>query len=329
MDLSTTYLGLRLSHPIVPGAGPLTGDLDTVRRLEDAGAAAIVMGSLFEETIVAEQMNAFHLTEAHGESFGEAMSYFPETDVFAQGPNEYLEKIQRLKAAVGVPVIASLNGVTLGGWTKFASRMESAGADALELNVYYPSTEPDETAQDVEERVVQVVRAVKAEVSIPLAVKISPFYSAPFHFARRLAEAGATGLVIFNRFYQPDIDLEALTVDRRLHLSVSHELLPRLHWLALLSGRIDASLAVTGGVHTPTDAIKAVMCGAHAVQMVSALLKDGLQRLTEARDGMAAWLEEHEYESLEQMQGSMSMLHCPNPMAYARANYMDVLHSWE
>lgn len=328
MDLSTTYLGFELPHPVIPGASPLADDLDTVRRLEDEGAAAIVMRSLFEEQIAAEQMAAFRYTEEHAGSYAEALSYFPDTDVFALGPEEYLEQIRRIQAAVDVPVIASLNGTTLGGWLDFSRRMQDAGADALELNVYYLATDPAETSAQVESRIVDMLSALKQGLSIPVAVKLSPFYSALGHFAAALDRAGADGLVLFNRLYQPDIDVEALEVERRLHLSEPSELLLRLRWLALLSGRVRPSLAVTGGVHSSQDAIKAVMCGAHAVQMVSALLQHGPGRLREVREGMAAWLEEHEYESLAQMQGSMSLERCPDPSAYERGNYMELLQSW-
>jgi len=328
MDLSTTYLGLRLPHPLVPGASPMADDLDTARRLEDAGAAAIVIRSLFEEQIVAEQMAAFRHTEEHAGSFAEALSYFPDTNVFALGPDEYLERIRLLKEALRVPVIASLNGTTRGGWLDFSTRMQDAGADALELNVYYVATDPAEVSAQVEARVVEMLQAVKGALRIPVAVKLSPYYSALAHLAGEIDRAGADGLVLFNRFYQPDIDVEALEVERRLHLSDSSELPLRLRWLAILSGRIGASLAVTGGVHTALDAVKAVMCGAHAVQMVSALLLHGPGRLRDVREGMARWLEEHEYESLEQMQGSMSLLRCPDPTAYERTNYVELLHSW-
>jgi dihydroorotate dehydrogenase (fumarate) len=328
MDLSTTYLGFELPHPVIPGASPLADDLDTVRRLEDEGAAAIVMRSLFEEQIAAEQMAAFRYTEEHAGSYAEALSYFPDTDVFALGPDEYLEQIRRIQDAVDVPVIASLNGTTLGGWLDFSRRMQDAGADALELNVYYLATDPAETSAHVESRVVDMLAALKQALSIPVAVKLSPFYSALGHFAAALDQAGADGMVLFNRLYQPDIDVEALEVERRLHLSEPSELLLRLRWLAILSGRVRTSLAASGGVHSSQDAIKAVMCGAHAVQMVSALLKHGPGRLREVREGMAIWLEEHEYESLAQMRGSMSLERCPDPQAYERGNYMELLQSW-
>ena len=328
MDLSTTYLGLHLPHPLMPGASPLVDDLDMVRQLEDAGAAAVVMHSLFEEQIVAEQLAAFSHMETHTEAFAEALSYFPDTNVFALGPDEYLNRIRQIKEAVAVPVIASLNGASLGGWLEFARQMEQAGADALELNVYSIATDLHDTAQHVERKVLHMFRAVKEQVHIPVGVKLSPFYSAFGHFAHQLDEAGADGLVIFNRFYQPDIDVEELAVEHKLHLSDSSELLLRLRWLAILSGRVQASLAVTGGVHTALDAIKAVMCGAQAIQMVSALLLHGPEHLRVVREGIATWLEEHEYESLAQMQGSMSLIRCPDPKAYERVNYLEILQSW-
>jgi dihydroorotate dehydrogenase (fumarate) len=328
MDLGTDYLGFRLPHPLMPGASPLVADMDNVRRLEDAGAAAIVMESLFEEQIVAEQDVLHDHLDAHAESFAEARSYLPTPSEFHFGPEEYLRHISRIKQAVRIPVIASLNGSTRGGWLHHARQMVEAGADALELNVYAPATDLATSGASMEQEAVDLVAALRAEVEIPLAVKLSPFYSSFAHFARSVAGAGANGLVIFNRFYQPDIDVEELEVARSLHLSDSHELLLRLRWLAVLSGRIEASLAVTGGVHTVLDAIKAVMAGAHAVQMVSALLRHGPEHLTTVRDGIAAWLERHEYDSLRQMRGSMSLERCPDPRAYERANYMHVLQSW-
>jgi dihydroorotate dehydrogenase (fumarate) len=327
MDLTTTYLGLELPHPLMPGASPLVDDLGMVRRLEDAGAAAIVMHSLFEEQILVEQHEAF-LFESNAQSHSEAATYLPDPGIFALGPDEYLEQIQRIRSAVAVPVIASLNGTTPHSWIEYARLIEQAGAHALELNVYYLATEVFETGEDVERRTLETVEAVKGSVSIPVAVKLSPFFSSFANFARRLDQAGADGLVIFNRFYQPDIDVEALDVMPTLRFSTSAELLLRLRWLAILSGRMDASLAVTGGVHTATDAIKAVMAGAHAVQMVCALLKRGPQHLTTVREEMEGWMEEHGYESLRQMQGSMSLVRSGNSSALERANYMRVLQSW-
>ncbi len=328
MDLSTTYLGFRLPHPFLPGASPLVDDLDTVRRLEDAGAAAIVMHSLFEEQITLEQIAVARYLDVPSESAAEALTYLPSPDAFALGPEEYLEHIHKLKAAVSVPVIASLNGATDGGWLGYARLMEKAGADALELNVYALATDFNDSGEMLERRTLHMLEAVKHEIAIPVAVKLSPFYTALAYFARRLAERGVDGLVLFNRFYQPDIDVETLEVAPTLRLSDSSELLLRLRWLAILSGRIDCSLAVTGGVHTTLDAVKAVMAGADAVQLVSTLLRHGPEQLITLRRDLALWLEEHEYDSLEQMKGSMNLLRCPNPAAHERANYMTILQSW-
>lgn len=329
MDLSTTYLGFELPHPFMPGASPLVDDMDTVRRLEDAGAAAIVMHSLFEEQIVGEQVATHAYLQQPAESFAEALSYLPEPDDFALGPEEYLAQLQRIRAAVGIPVIASLNGTTLGGWLEYAGLMEQAGASALELNLYQLATDLNESSQALEQRSLEMVRAVSEAVRIPVAVKLSPYYTALAHLARQLDDAGAGALVLFNRFYQPDIDVEELAVDRSLRLSDSSELPLRLRWLAILSGRVKASLAVTGGVHTGVDAVKAIMAGAHAVQLVSALLKNGPEYLAVLRRETESWLEEHEYASLRQMQGSMNLSRSPNPKAFERANYIYILQSWE
>ena len=329
MDLSTQYLGFRLPHPLIVGASPLADDLDTVRRLEDAGAAAIVMRSLFEEQINTEVLATQDSTDTPAESFGEALSYFPNAVDYALGPDEYLEQIRRVKEAVDVPVIASLNGATLGGWLDYSRRMAEAGADALELNFYYVASDPDEPGEAVEGRKIEMVAAVKKAVRIPVAVKISPFYTSVAHLARRMADAGADGLVLFNHLYEPDIDAEELEVIPRLVPSDSSRLLLRLRWLAILSERVELSLAVTGGVHTPLDALKAVMCGAHAVQMVSALLRNGPQHLATVRQGLSDWLEEREYESLAQAQGSMNLAKCPDPRAFQRANYMRLLQTWQ
>jgi dihydroorotate dehydrogenase (fumarate) len=328
MDLSTNYLGFELPHPLMPGASPMVDSLDTVRRLEDAGAAAIVMHSLFEEQIVREELGFVDDVEHHAESFAEAVTYFPRGDEFALGPEQYLEQVRRIHEAVRVPVIASLNGTSAAGWLRYARLIQEAGADALELNVYYVATDPEETSSQVERRVTDVVRNVKQGVTIPVAVKLSPYYSSLARLVRELDALGVEGVVLFNRFYQPDIDVDALEVVPRLYLSESFELLTRLRWLAVLSGKVRASLAVTGGVHTTIDAIKAVMAGAHAVQMVSALLRSGPDQLRRVRDGLSAWLVEHEYESLRQMQGSMSLEHCPDPAAFERGNYARVLQSW-
>ena len=328
MDLSTRYLGFDLPHPLMPGASPLVDDLDMVRRLEDAGASAIVLHSLFEEQIDAEE-NAWHSAiEGPADTFAEATSYFPRADEYQLGPDKYLEQVRRIREAVKVPVIASLNGTTAAGWLRYARLLVEAGAQALELNVYYVATNPDETSDAVEQRVVDVLTTVKQAVQVPVAVKLSPFYSSFARLARRLDDEGADGLVVFNRFYQPDIDVEQLEVVPKLALSSPHELLPRLRWLAILSGRVRASLAVTGGVHDAQGALKAVMAGAHAVQMVSALLREGPEVLRRVRDELEQWLVEHEYESLRQAQGSMSLERCPDPSAFERGNYMRVLQSW-
>jgi dihydroorotate dehydrogenase (fumarate) len=328
MDLSTRYLGLDLPHPLMPGASPLVDDLDMVRRLEDAGAAAIVMHSLFEEQITLEQMHAVRAVETYADSHSEAMSYLPDPGIFALGPESYLEQIRRIREAVAVPVIASLNGVTPAGWVKHARLIEQAGADALELNIYLIAADPDESGSAVEDRVERIALAVREAVRIPVAVKLSPFYSSIMDMALQLERAGIDGLVLFNRFYQPDIDIEALEVVHHLRLSDPSELLLRLRWLAILSGRVRPSLAVSGGVHSVPDVVKAVMCGAHAVQTVSALLRHGPEHLTALATGLKQWLEEHEYESLRQMQGSMDLSRCPDPSAFERANYMRILQSW-
>jgi len=328
MDLSTTYLGFKLPNPLMPGASPLVDDLDTVKRLEDAGAAAIIMHSLFEEQITREQLGHLHAVEMHEDSFAEALSYFPQPQEYRLGPEAYLEQIRKIKAMVKVPVIASLNGTSPAGWLDYARLIEQAGADALELNVYYLATQAWETSESVERRTLEAVRVVKGAVKIPVAVKLSPFYSALANLAKQLDEAGADALVLFNRFYQPDIDVEELEVVPSLQLSDSSELLLRLRWLAILSGHVKGSLACSGGVHSPLDAIKAVMAGAHAVQLVSALLKREPAYLQTVRTGMERWMEEHEYSSLSQMHASMSHQKSPNPQALERANYMRILQGW-
>jgi dihydroorotate dehydrogenase (fumarate) len=286
------------------------------------------MHSLFEEQIAREQVAAARYLDVPSESFAEALTYLPSPDTFALGPEEYLEHIHKLKAVVAVPVIASLNGATDGGWLGYARLMENAGADALELNVYALATDLNESGEMIERRTLHMLEAVKQSLAIPVAVKLSPFYTSLSYFARRLADHGADGLVLFNRFYQPDIDAETLEVASTLRLSDSSELLLRLRWLALLSGRVSSSLAVTGGVHTSLDAVKAVMAGADAVQLVSVLLRHGPEQLATLRRDLALWLEEHEYDSLDQMKGSMNLLRCPNPAAHERANYMTILQSW-
>ena len=318
-----------LPHPFMPGASPLVDDLDMVRRLEDAGAAAIVMHSLFEEQLVGEQLAHAVYTAGPCESFPEALSYFPPNAQFALGPDDYLEQLRRIKAAVAVPVIASLNGRDWGGWLAYSRLLAEAGADALELNVYELATDPRESAAAIENRLLAMVRAVRGNVSIPVAVKLSPYFSALAHLAGRLDETGVDGLVLFNRFYQADLDVERLEVVPRLQLSDSSELLLRITWLAVLAPHLRASLAVSGGIHTALDAVKALMAGAHAVQTVSALLRHGPEHLRTLREGVAEWLETHAYDSLRDMQGSMNLQRCPDAKAFSRANYVGVLHSWQ
>jgi dihydroorotate dehydrogenase (fumarate) len=329
MDLSTNYLGLQLPHPVMPGASPLADTIDGVKRLEDAGASAIVLRSLFEEQIARDAAGLMHHIETTEHGSAEAASYFPKPDEFVFGSEEYLQHIAKVKGAVKLPVIASLNGFTNEGWTSYASKIQQAGADALELNVYFVATNPAETGEAIEKRVVDILASVKKAVTIPVAVKLSPFFSSVAHLAHQLDAAGANGLVLFNRFYQPDIDVEALEAVPALHLSDSSELLLRLRWLAILHGQVKATLAVSGGVHTGLDAVKAVMTGASAVQVVSRLLHDGPQQLRTILDGMTRWMVEHEYESLNQMRGSMSLQKSPDPAAFERGNYMRVLRSWK
>ena len=326
-DLSTSYLGLELKHPLMLGASPLVDDLDAVKRAEDAGVAAIVMHSLFEEQIDSERLASEHM-EAAGESFAEALSYLPKSADFVLGPDAYLEQVRKVKAAVGVPVIGSLNGVSNSGWLQYAKQIEQAGADALELNVYGVVSDPSRTSADVEQRTVETVKTVVGATSLPVAVKLSPSYASLANLAQQLKSAGAQGLVLFNRFYQPDIDIEKLETTQQLKLSDSSELLLRLRWLAILSGRVDISLAVTGGVHTGMDALKAVMAGAHGVQLVSAVLKNGPAHLGKVRNEMAGWLVSHEYESLGQAQGSMNLAKSPQPAIYERGNYVKLLQGY-
>lgn len=328
MNLETTYLGLRLPHPFITGASPLADDLDTVKRCEDAGAAAITLRSLFEEQIMREQLSTFAQTEQHVDSFAEANTYLPSPDDYILGPENYLDHLRKVKEAVAVPVIASLNGTTRGGWLEYSKLIEDAGADALELNIYQLATDMDTPGSEIEDTIVEMLRDVKTSISIPVAVKLSPFYTSVANMARRLDDAGADGLVLFNRFYQPDIDVEDLSTVRSLHLSDSSELLLRLRWLAVLSGRVKASLAVTGGVHTAIDAVKATMAGADAIQLVSVLLKNGPHRLANIKQDLEEWMEQQEWESLYQMRGNMNLLHCPDPKVYERGNYMLILQSW-
>jgi dihydroorotate dehydrogenase (fumarate) len=286
------------------------------------------MHSIFEEQITREQVATFVHTESHGQSFAEALTYFPSPEAFHLGPDEYLEHVRKVKQAVSVPVVGSINGYTMGGWLEYAKLIEQAGAAALELNVFSLGSNPQESGAQLELRTAQMVQAVRKAVRIPVAIKLSPYYTSLAHFASKLDEAGADGLVLFNRFYQPDIDIEELHVRRAIHLSTSAELPLRLTWLALLSPKVKASFAVSGGVHTVVDVIQSIMAGAHAVQLVSALLKRGPSHLATLRQELAQWLEEHEYHSLLQARGSMNLQACPDPQIYSRANYMLLLQSW-
>jgi dihydroorotate dehydrogenase (fumarate) len=328
IDLSTSYLGLTLPGPLVASAGPLCESLDNIRRMEDAGASAVVLHSLFEEQITVESAHLDRHLSHGAESYSEATTYFPDMQSYAIGPDAYLEHIRRAKAAVRIPVIGSLNGVSRGGWTGYARKIEEAGADALELNVYYIPTDPDLTGDEVERRHVELVGEVKASVGIPVAVKLGHGWSAPANLARRLDRAGADGLVLFNRFYLPDFDLETLEVVPHLTLSSSHELLVRLHWVAILHGHVRPDLAVTGGVHTALDVLKAMMAGARVAMMTSALLQHGIPHLAAVGRGLIDWMTAHEYESIRQMQGSMSYRSVREPAAFERANYMKVLSSY-
>jgi len=328
MNLKTTYLGFDLPHPIIAGASPLTDDLDKVRALEDGGIAAITMCSLFEEQITQNIVGSEAHIGSYENSFSEAVSYFPEVDLLERGVEAYLDQIEKVKAAVAVPVIGSLNGTREGEWVNYATLIESAGADALELNLYFLPTDMDESAAELEDRCIRIVESVKRRITLPLAVKLSPFFTALPQFAKRLAGAGADSLVCFNRFYQPDIDVDELDIRPMLDLSHSQELRLRLRWLAFLSGRIDAQLAVSGGVHTGLDVAKSLMAGADAVQIVSSLLLNGPGQVRDMLGELKKWMEEKEYASVDELRGCMNYLRCPDPEALERANYIRVLKSW-
>jgi dihydroorotate dehydrogenase (fumarate) len=328
MDLHSEYLGLHLRTPLVAASSPLTGNLDDLRRLEDAGASAVVLPSLFEEQIEHEAMEIHRMLETGAQSFGEAASYFPELDDYRTGPGPYLELLAGAKAALDIPVIASLNGTSPGGWTGYARELAQAGADALELNLYTVAADAAVDAATLESRARELVGEVRESVRIPLAVKLSPFYTALAHLARRLVDAGADGLVLFNRFYQPDLDLESLEVVPRLHLSTPEELRLPLRWIAILRGQLTASLAATSGVHGSEDALRALLAGADAVLMASVLLQRGPTTLGEMERGMIRWMEEREYASVAQLRGSMSQEAVAHPERFERANYLETLRSF-
>ena len=325
MDLTTNYLGLNLRSPLVVSASPLSEDIDNLKRLEDAGAAAIVLYSLFEEQLKQDRLELHQRLEHGTESFAEALSYFPEPDEFNLGPEEYLKHIAAAKKTTRIPIIASLNGSSTGGWTDYAQQIQQAGADALELNIYYIPTDMNLTGTEVELTYLEILKAVKSHVTIPVAVKLIPFFSNFANMAKRLDQAGANGLVLFNRFYQPDIELETLEVKPNILLSTPMAARLPLRWIALLHGKLKASLAATSGIHRASDALKMLMAGADVTMLCSTLLRHGIPQITTIESDLAAWLTEHEYESVQQLKGSLSQKNCPEPAAFERAQYMKAL----
>jgi dihydroorotate dehydrogenase (fumarate) len=328
MDLSTKYMGLKLKNPIVPSASPLSRDLATIKLMEEVGAAAVVLESLFEEQIIHEKNEMDHFLTQGTESFAEALSYFPDKDVYNFGPEEYLEHIRKVKKSVSIPVIASLNGVSTGGWTDYARKIQQAGANALELNTYYLATDPNKDGKLIEDNYIDVLKAVKGAVTIPVAMKLSPYFTSMAAMAKRFDQAGADALVMFNRFYQPDIDLETLKVVPNLVLSTSESMRLPLRWVAILHGKVKASIAATTGIHTADDVLKMIMVGADVTMVCAALFQKGVKHISKILTDMKKWMEEHEYESLNQMKGSMSHKAVAEPAAYERANYMKVLKSY-
>jgi dihydroorotate dehydrogenase (fumarate) len=328
VDLSTKYLGLKLKNPLVVAASPLSGKIDWLKRLEAAGVSAAVLPSLFEEQIEHDEMEMTKVQEFHTESFAESLTYFPEEQDYRSGPEEYLESIGAAKKAVKIPIIASLNGTSRGGWVRYAKMMQDAGADAIELNVYYIATDPDMTGEDVESRYLDLVSAVKDSVSIPLAVKVGPYFSAMANMAKRLTEAGADGLVLFNRFLQPDINLDTLETTTKMVLSDPFELLAPLRWVAILHGRVDTSLAITSGIHNGGALAKALLAGADVGMIASVIYEEGLDYVGSILQDLTQWMEDKEYDSVEQLKGSMSQENCPDPEAFARGNYMKTLVSY-
>jgi dihydroorotate dehydrogenase (fumarate) len=328
MDLTTNYLGLKLRSPLVVSASPLSEDVDTIRHMADAGASAVVLYSLFEEQLRQDRLELNRNLQQGTESFAEALTYFPEPEEYHLGPEEYLKHIAAAKKATDIPIIASLNGSSVGGWTEFARQIQQAGADALELNIYYIPTDMNLSGEVVEETYINILKAVKANVTIPVAVKLSPFFSNFANMAKRLDEAGADGLVLFNRFYQPDIDLESLEVEPNILLSTPMAMRLPLRWIALLHGRVSASLAATSGIHRATDALKMLMAGADVTMLCSALIRHGIPQIALIERDLVAWLEEHDYESVKQLQGSMSQKNCPDPAAFERAQYMRAISAY-
>jgi dihydroorotate dehydrogenase (fumarate) len=327
IDLSTNYLGLKLRTPLVASASPLSQELDGICHLEDAGASAVVLYSLFEEQLRQEKFELEHHLAVGTDSFAEAASFFPQPAEFHLGPEGYLNHIRNAKKAVKIPIIASLNGATLGGWAKYAKQIEQAGADAIECNIYFIPTNPEISASEIEKTYIDILREVKISVRIPIAVKLSPFFSNMANMAKRLDEAGASGLVLFNRFYQPDINLDELEIQPNVLLSTPQALRLPLTWIGILYGRIRASLAATSGVHGPEDVVKLLMVGADVTMLCSTLLRNGIRHLRFIEEGLLEWMEKHEYESVQQMKGSMSQIRCPNPSAFERAQYMKAVKS--
>jgi len=329
MNISTNYLGIDLQNPIVPSAGPLSEDIEKIKMMEDAGAAAVVLYSLFEEQIESESLELHHRTIYHMESYAEALNYFPEPFEYRMGPEEYLDHIRKAKEAVDIPVIASLNGKSPGGWTDYAKKIEQAGANALELNIYLLATDPQKTSSEIEKNYVDIVKEVKSNISIPVAVKMHPFFSSVANIALELDKAGADGLVLFNRFYQPDIDLDTLEVVPNVILSSPASMRLPLRWIGILYGKVKADLAATSGIYNEKDVIKMVMAGAKITQMLACLLKFGIGHIADVTSKMKLWMEEKEYESVDQMRGSMSYMNVDDPAKFERANYMKVLHSYK
>lgn len=327
-DLSTTYLGLNLKNPLVASASPLSKNIEKARKLEEAGISAIVMYSLFEEQIIHESLELDHYLTRGSDSFAEAQAYLPDGGMYGSSPEKYLNQLTALKKALSIPVIGSLNGVSKGGWTSYAKNIENAGADALELNIYYLVTDPELKSEDMEAAQVDLVAEARAAIGIPLAVKLSPFITSLPNFARRLVEAGANGLVLFNRFYQPDFDLDELDIVHNLDLSTSSDLRLPLRWISILHGKVKADFALTSGIHTAKDILKAMMAGARVAMTASNLLHHGEQAVGPILSDLEAWMKEREYESIKQMQGSMSQKNVREPAAFERANYMKVLGSW-
>ena len=328
MDLSTTYLGKKLKNPLVPSASPLSRDESAIKLMEDSGAGAVVLESLFEEQILHEKNELDHYLSQGTDSFAESLSYFPESDMYNFGPDEYLNHIRKAKDAVDIPIIASLNGVSTGGWIEYARKMQQAGADAIELNSYYLATDPDKDSRTIEDNYVETLSEVKKTVTIPVALKLSPFFTSLSAMAKRFDDAGADALVLFNRFYQPDIDLENLEVVPNLVLSTSESMRLPLRWVAILYGNIKANMAATSGIHTAEDVLKMLMAGADVTMLCAVLFQHGIAKISGILEDMRKWMEDHEYESVEQLKGSMSHKSVPEPAAFERANYMRVLKSY-